>query len=179
GDDVSLGRDIRVARAVVVEMILEDVRDDRDLRAPPECLELEARELQDDDVVGAETVDLLDDRRADVATDKDAPPPERQDARDELLGRLRVRDGHDRALADKKSREARGGAAFAESDDRHAPAAELLGSDLGIEGDRHPCRPMKPSCVPYRPSASRPRYDHRSCPPLSVQIRDTSIDSTP
>ena len=84
---------------------------------------------------------------------------------DELLGRLRVRDGHDRALADKKSREARGGAAFAESDDRHAPAAELLGGDLGVEGDRHAAptgRPIKPSCVPYRPSASRPRYDHRS-----------------
>ena len=39
--------------------------------------------------------------------------------------------------------------------------------------------PMNPSCVPYIPSGSRPRYDQRSAPPESVQTADISIRVTP
>src|SRR5437867_8843505 len=268
GHDVPLRRDVRVAGPVVVDVVLKDVRDDGHVRAVAEGLELKARELEHDDVLGAEVVDLLDDGGPDVAADHDAPrsegedalderrrrrlalragdpddgPPEeseeerhfgqnrnpavqrakdgrrsRSDARDhedevglresglvrrraenerdlfghvtqardpirELLSRLRVGDRDLGPLAHEEARETGGRPAFSEADDRHAPAAELVGGDLGIERYRHAApasRPMKPRCVPYRPSASRPRYDHRSWPPLRVQIRDTSIDSTP
>ena len=42
-EDVPLRRDVALTRAVVIEMVLAHVRHDRDVRAHPECLELEAR----------------------------------------------------------------------------------------------------------------------------------------
>ena len=52
GDDVLLRRDVRVTGAVVVEMVLEHVRHDRDLRAVRERLELKAGKLEHHEVVG-------------------------------------------------------------------------------------------------------------------------------
>ena len=42
GHDVLLGRDVRVARAMVIEVVLKDIGDDRDVRAVRERLQLEA-----------------------------------------------------------------------------------------------------------------------------------------
>src|SRR5207302_1380897 len=98
----------------------------------------------------------------------------------EVVGALRIGDGDDGALAHEETRQARGCAPLAETDDRHAPSPEFVRVDLLIEQDGHPrSRPMKPSCVPYRPCASRARYDQRSAPPLFVQIPATSISGTP
>src|SRR4029077_19516483 len=87
-------------------------------------------------------------RRAKDQPDLVGDVAESRDAVSELFAGLRVGDRDVRALADKKTREARGGAALTEADDRDAPPAELIDGDLGIERDRHCGLPMKPSCVP-------------------------------
>ena len=103
GDDVALRRDVCVARPVVVEMVLEDVRHDRDMRAVADRLELEAGELQNDDVLRAEPIELLDDRRADVPAHDDPPCAAREYAVEQRRGRrlpLRAGDAHDRRRAE-------------------------------------------------------------------------------
>ena len=57
------------------------------MRAVPEGLELEARELEHDDVVPREPVDLLDDRMSDVAPHEHRARPEREHALDQRCGR--------------------------------------------------------------------------------------------
>src|SRR5258705_4271757 len=79
----------------------------------------------------------------------------------------------------EETREARCGASLAEPDDGHAAVAEVLAPDLRVEEEAHARLPMNPSWVPYVPSGSRPRYDHRSAPPESVQTLDISMRVTP
>src|SRR5439155_11192156 len=101
------------------------------------------------------------------------------DALAELFARHAVGDRDLRAFRHQETSEAGCGPTFADSDDGHAANAELFGPDLWIEQHGHARRPMKPSCVPYRPSGPRPPYDHRSAPPLFVQMPATSMSRTP
>src|SRR4029434_4494254 len=78
----------------------------------------------------------------------------------------------------EEARESRRGAPLAQPDDRDAPVAKVLATDVRVEEQGQSRLPMKPSCVPYMPSASRPRYDHRSAPPESVQTPDISMRVT-
>ena len=73
---------------------------------------------------------------------------EARDPVDQLLAGLGVGDRDVCALADQEAREPRGRTALSQTDDRHAPAAELLGGHLGIERHGHFGRPMNPSWVP-------------------------------
>src|SRR5204863_9952724 len=103
GNDVLLRGDIRVAGPVMVDVILEHVRDDGDVRAVPERFELEARELEDDDVLAPKVIDLLDDRCPDVAAYDDAPRARCENALDEGGRRglpLRPGDPDDRGRAE-------------------------------------------------------------------------------
>src|SRR5688572_26965233 len=97
----------------------------------------------------------------------------------ESLARQRVRDRDARARRYEEACKSGGRASLPKSDDRDALAAEILAGDLRIEAEAHAGLPTKPSCVPYMPSASRPRYDQRSAPPDRVQTPDISMRVTP
>ena len=74
---------------------------------------------------------------------------EARDALRAFIARRGIADRHPRAARDEKSREALGGPAATEPDDRHALAAELVPGDRRVEEHRHGRRrPRKPSCVP-------------------------------
>ena len=115
GNDVALRRDVVLTRAVMVQVIFADVRDDRDMRTARERLELERGELEHDDVVLRDRVELLDDRASDVAPDDHAPATARED------------------LTDQRGR---GGLSFGarHADDRRRAQPEEQ-TDLGQHGD--------------------------------------------
>src|SRR6266550_1255539 len=61
----------------------------------------------------------------------------------ELLRGLAVAHRDRRPACDEEPGKTGGGAPLAKTHDRHAPAAELVGRDLRVEGDGHPGLPPR------------------------------------
>src|SRR5207245_9501941 len=118
-------------------------------------------------------------RRAEHELDLLCRLAEAGDPLGQIILPFRISDRDARALAHQVTREPRGRAPFPETDDRHAPALELVGGDLGVEQHGHRGLPRKASWVPYLPARSRPRKDQSSRPPQRVQVRAAAVARRP
>ena len=102
-DDLSLDLGIALERAVAVEVVRRDVEDHADVQARPlHRLELEARKLEHDPVLGRELGQSVEDRLADVAADHHRPVAFGKDVAGERGGRglaVGARDADDGAGA--------------------------------------------------------------------------------
>ena len=115
--DARLGRGVSLHAAVAVEVVGRDVENGRHLRRAGHQFELEAGQLEDDQVARLDLVQMVDERQADVP------------AHPGLARRLDARLGH-------APNQAGGGGLAGRTGDAHHRAGDLVHEDLRVVGQR-------------------------------------------